>query len=161
MHTTTTSIHKSILSHISCYLGGCSYPLLTSRSVHAHTAPGSGCAHVHWSSRKINTRHQRACVPSNSACAHLVDKPTMRITWQTTGLRLYSAMVFGGWLVVGVLCSGNIKGQHQERYWLVTVCTHGDFTVLPYWQTRQPAPWPDIRLSHIMLTLNQPVLVLP
>ena len=37
---------------------------------------------------------------------------------------------------------------------------HGDFIVLPHLETRPPAPTPDPALSHIILTLNQPVLSL-
>ena len=48
----------------------------------------------------------------------------------------------------------------QDGYRLVTVATHGDLTVLPQLETRPPAPWPDIPLRQIILTLSQPVLVL-
>ena len=40
----------------------------------------------------------------------------------------------------------------------MTVCIHGDFIILPQWKIKPPVPWPDIPLSHIILTLNQPVL---
>ena len=40
------------------------------------------------------------------------------------------------------------------------VCTHGDFIVLPQWETRPLAPGLDIPFSHIILALRQPVLVL-
>ena len=45
-------------------------------------------------------------------------------------------------------------------YWLVTVHTHGDFIALPHLETRPPAPWPDSPLSHIILTLSEPVRTL-
>ena len=35
----------------------------------------------------------------------------------------------------------------------MTVRTHVNFIVLPHWETKLPAPWPDIPLSHIILTL--------
>ena len=46
-------------------------------------------------------------------------------------------------------CWSFVSWQHlslyQDRHRLVTVCTHGDFiVVLHKWQTRTPAPWPDI-----------------
>ena len=50
--------------------------------------------------------------------------------------------------------------SYQCTYWLVSVHTHGDFIVLPHWATRPPAPWPDILLSHIFLTLSHPVLAI-
>ena len=52
-------------------------------------------------------------------------------------------------------------GDEGERYRLVTVRTHGDFIMLPHWNTRLPTPWPAIPLSCIILTLNQPVLSYP
>ena len=36
----------------------------------------------------------------------------------------------------------------------------GNFIMLSHWKTRPPAPWPDIALSHIILTLNQLVFAL-
>ena len=50
--------------------------------------------------------------------------------------------------------------SYQDRYRLVTMGTHGDFTVLSQWEIRPPAPWPDVPLNHIILTLSHPVLVL-
>ena len=38
--------------------------------------------------------------------------------------------------------------------------THDDFIVPLHLKTKPPVPWPDIPLSHIILTLNQPVLAL-
>ena len=42
----------------------------------------------------------------------------------------------GGWVVVGSFMSWS----YQEMYRLITVHTHGDFTVLPHWETKLPAP---------------------
>ena len=50
--------------------------------------------------------------------------------------------------------------SYQGRYWLVTVRINGDIIVLPHWGIKPPAPWPDIALSHITLTLIEPVLAL-
>ena len=63
------------------------------------------------------------------------------------------------WLIVGVLHLGNMYGHIRtgSDLWL---CTHGDFSVLPHWDTRLSALWPDILLSSINLTLTQPVLTL-
>ena len=36
---------------------------------------------------------------------------------------------------------------YQDGYRVVTVRIHDDFIVLPHWETRPPAPWPDITLS--------------
>ena len=48
--------------------------------------------------------------------------------------------------------------SYRDEYPPVTVCFHGSFIVLPSWETRLQAPWPDnIRLSHIILSLIQPV----
>ena len=47
--------------------------------------------------------------------------------------------------------------SYQDAYQLVTLRTHGAFIVLPHWETRPPAPW----LSHLILTLSQPVLSYP
>ena len=38
--------------------------------------------------------------------------------------------------------------------------THGDFIILPHSEARPTAPWHDIPLSHIILTLGQPVLIM-
>ena len=47
---------------------------------------------------------------------------------------------------------------------LMTVCTHGDFIMLPHWESRPPAPWPDIPLTHIIsdtvLTSPCPFLIM-
>ena len=53
-------------------------------------------------------------------------------------------------LLFYVLATSKIISGH-----VLTVWTHGDFIVLPHWETR---PWPDILHSHIILTLSQPVL---
>ena len=45
----------------------------------------------------------------------------------------------------------------QDVYRLVAVCTRDDFIVLPHWEIRQSVPWPDIPLSHMILT---PVIIL-
>ena len=64
----------------------------------------------------------------------------------------------GHWfsLVVWVLHLTSLQHlkSYQDRHWLVTVCTHDDLIVLPHWKIRLPAPWPNIPLSHIVLTLN-------
>ena len=54
-------------------------------------------------------------------------------------------VVYCVWCVCCVLCVLSfISWQHlrayQDRYQLVTVCTHHDFIVLPQWETRPPAP---------------------
>ena len=63
-----------------------------------------------------------------------------------------------------LVCLGFTSWQHLRSYqvedWLVTVRTHGDFISLPHWETRPPGPGPHIPLSHIILTLSQPVLAL-
>ena len=47
----------------------------------------------------------------------------------------------------------------------MTVCTDGDFIVLPHWNPRPPAPWPDFPLSlHYPATEPTspcPVLIMP
>ena len=50
--------------------------------------------------------------------------------------------------------------SYQDEYRLVTARTHGIFIVLPHWETRPPAPWCDIPLSHIILTQSQQVLAI-
>ena len=67
----------------------------------------------------------------------------------TSGLVKYEAVLHN--------CGRNPGG---DGYRLVTVRTHDDFIVLPHWNTRLPAWWPAIPLSHIILTLNQPVFAL-
>ena len=44
--------------------------------------------------------------------------------------------------------------SYQAGYWLVTVDTHGDFIVLPYWKTRLSEPW---RLYSATLLEDQAV----
>ena len=48
--------------------------------------------------------------------------------------------------------------QYQDGYRLVTVHSYDNFIVLPNWETKLPALWHDIPLSHIILTLSHPVL---
>ena len=38
--------------------------------------------------------------------------------------------------------------SYQDRYWIMTVCTHGDFTVMP--EIRLPSTWPNIPFSPII-----------
>ena len=47
------------------------------------------------------------------------------------------------------------------RYRPVTVHTHGDFIVLPHWNTRPVAPWSAIPLSCIILILSQSNRICP
>ena len=61
------------------------------------------------------------------------------------------------WLVVGVLRPGNI---YSHVNWPVTLCTHDDVIMLFHWNTRSPAPWYDIPLSHLFLILSQQVIAL-
>ena len=46
--------------------------------------------------------------------------------------------------------------SYQDGHPLETVHTntHRNFIVLPHWETRVPAQWPDILLSHITVTLS-------
>ena len=55
-----------------------------------------------------------------------------------------------------------VVGQTQsgDGYWLVTVHTYDNFILLPHWNSRPQAPWSAILLSHIILTLSEPVLAL-
>ena len=46
--------------------------------------------------------------------------------------------------------------SYQYGYRLVTVHIHDNLRVLSHWETRLPATWPDIPLSHITLTLSEP-----
>ena len=50
--------------------------------------------------------------------------------------------------------------SYQDGYWLLTVHTYSECIVLSHWEIRLPAPWPDIPLCHIILTLSEPVLAL-
>ena len=43
----------------------------------------------------------------------------------------------------------------------MTVCTHGNFIVLPNWQIRLLAPWPDIPLTNSEWTSPCPILLMP
>ena len=49
---------------------------------------------------------------------------------------------------------------YQDSYRLVTVCTHGDLLVLRYWEIRPLGTCPNTWLSHVILTLSQPMLAL-
>ena len=37
---------------------------------------------------------------------------------------------------------------------IMTVRAHDDFLVRPHWETMLPAPWPDIPVIHVILTLS-------
>ena len=67
------------------------------------------------------------------------------------------------WLVVGVLRTCNIWRSCQDVYWLVILHTHDNCIVLPHWEIRLPAPWPDhlyypdtelTSLCHTLLMLS-------
>ena len=46
--------------------------------------------------------------------------------------------------------------SYQNGYWLMTVCSHGDFIVLTYWDTsHQQALWPDIPVTLFWHWANQ------
>ena len=56
------------------------------------------------------------------------------------------------------------KVTYQDGYQLVTVSAHGDFIVLPHWETRLLASRPDISQSYYpdtVLTTPCPILVIP
>ena len=55
-------------------------------------------------------------------------------------------------LATSKVISGQILTCHSH--------THGDFIVLDHWNTRPLELWAAIPLSHIILTLSQPVLAL-
>ena len=48
------------------------------------------------------------------------------------------------------------QSYYHDGSWIVTACTDGGFIVLPNWDTRLPAPWLGFTLSHIILTLSKP-----
>ena len=64
-------------------------------------------------------------------------------------------------LLTSSLCF-TVVGQDWwgDGYRLVTIRTPGDFIMLSHWNTRPPAPWPAVSLSHIILILSQLVLAL-
>ena len=67
-----------------------------------------------------------------------------------------------GFFICFCFTSQQHQRSNQDRYRLMTECTHGDFIVLPHWKTRPSAPWPDSPLSHIILTLSPcPILIMP
>ena len=49
-----------------------------------------------------------------------------------------TSLRIGGWLVVGVLSPCNIYGDIRRGGQVVTVCTRGDFIVLPHLETGLP-----------------------
>ena len=58
-----------------------------------------------------------------------------------------------GWLVSSFISWQHLR-SYQNGYWLVTVHTHGDFIVLPHWETRPSAP----RLPTLSYyPVNQPI----
>ena len=63
-----------------------------------------------------------------------------------------------GWLLVFYVVATYKVMSLGNRF--VTVHTHGDFIVLPPWEIGSPALLPHIPLSHIVLTLSQPVVAL-
>ena len=57
----------------------------------------------------------------------------------------------------------SLQHLQSQRYWyrlVTTVGTHGDFIALPHWEIMHLATGPNKPLSHIILTLCDPVLVL-
>ena len=77
------------------------------------------------------------------------------------GFRKYK--LANGWSWYALLfcfASSQHLRSYQYEHRLMAVHTHDDFIVLPHWETRPPGSGPDIPLSHIILTLSQPILVL-
>ena len=65
-----------------------------------------------------------------------------------------------GWFVCLFILQFYILAQSKVDYRLTTVHTHGDFIMLPNWETRLSASWLDISLSHTILTLGTTFLTL-
>ena len=57
-------------------------------------------------------------------------------------------------LFVVIFTSWQHLRSYQDGYWVVTVHTHGNFILLPHWDSKLPASWPDFTVSHIILTLS-------
>ena len=65
-----------------------------------------------------------------------------------------------GLLGYDVLVTSNLIYINQDGCQFMTVCIHGDLIVLHHCDdtlTAWPVPWPNIPLSHIILTLGQRV----
>ena len=65
------------------------------------------------------------------------------------------------WVTCWNFTSWHYLRPYHNEYRLVTVCLKCDFIVLPYWETWPPAPWSDIPLNHITLTLANQSLPYP
>ena len=91
--------------------------------------------------QKMSWAFRRACQNSDSNIAK-VNQPLE--------LKLIDCWSFASW---------QHSRSYQDGYRHLTIHTY-NCLVLPNWETVPPAPWPDIPLSHIILTLSLPVLVL-
>ena len=72
---------------------------------------------------------------------HLRSQRIRRVKVTTkTMVMMVGCLVIGSW---GFTSWKHIR-SHQNEYKLVTVCTQGDFILLPHWEIRLPAPCPNI-----------------
>ena len=49
----------------------------------------------------------------------------------------------------------------QDEHQLGTTCIHDNFIVLHHWETRLPAPWPNISCNDIEVTTTYPLMSMP
>ena len=61
-------------------------------------------------------------------------------------------------LIVGGFTSWQHPRSYQDRYWLVTVCTHGDFIEVLHNETWPPGLGPDMPLSHYHHIISYPIV---
>ena len=81
---------------------------------------------------------------------------TVRRTVTMTGPLLFSS----GLVRFEAVLHSCLTSPEEDRYPLMTLNTHGDFIVLPHWNTWPLAPCPAIPLTHINLILSEPDLAL-
>ena len=103
------------------------------------------CKHVKWYKKLLcfNSKYL-LYLPCHPLCHHpaLLSVPPFNPSY-------FTYFPFKDWLVGGGL-TGRV---------LVAVCTSGYFIVLLHWETKPPAPWPNIPHSYIIPTLS-PFLIL-
>ena len=78
--------------------------------------------------------------------------------------RLYSAVLLGLFVCCCFMSYQHLS-SYQDGYWVMTVCTHSYshsyVIVLFHWETRTPAPWPNIPHIHVIFIQAAPTSSCP
>ena len=124
-------------------------------STYTHTYSDSSFR-LHYNTCSPPTTQDRIVSRAGCGCKQLDNIPKMGLE---TTLRHFGASVLSIRLarLPDVVCgfSPHYNNNVNLDTSTLTVQIHCRFIVLSHWETRPPAPWPYITLSHVILILSQ------